>query len=70
MYTHITESDEAKKFFDSCGIHIMKASCHNMVIIKNSKTQQELHIYAESDSNIVAGIPGIYIDSIGGGKDA
>ena len=61
MYEHLTKSKEAKEFFKDANIKISKKSAHNTItlIAANGK---KLTLWAESDSGIAAGIPGIYID--------
>lgn len=61
MFTHITDSKEAKEFFKSCGI-VMNKSFHNTITLKDKNTGNELELWAQSDSGVCAGIPGIFID--------
>ena len=62
MYIHINDSKEAKKFLADHGLKITKKSAHNAVQIKSMLTGERLVMWAENDSNIAAGIPGIFID--------
>lgn len=63
MYEHILENELSKKFLENCGITISDESAHNCVKLVNSKTKEELHLWAEVESNYTA-IPGIFIDVI------
>lgn len=62
MFIHINESKEAEDFLAQVGLKITKKSSHNAVTLKNVKTGEKLQLWAESDSSIAAGIPGIFID--------
>ncbi len=61
MYKHLTESKEAKEFFKELGIKIDKSSAHNAITLVR-KDGKMLTLWAESDSPVAAGIPGIYVD--------
>lgn len=62
MYIHINDSKAAKKFLADHGLKIGKDSAHNAVYLEGKVTGERLVMWAESDSNIAAGIPGIFID--------
>lgn len=62
MYVHVTESKEAKAFLKECGCYIMKKSSYNAVTIKHRASGKELQLWAESDSSVAAGIPGMFVD--------
>lgn len=63
MYVHLTESKEAREFFDQVGISIDTDSAHNAIKMFNLKGDS-LTLWAESDYSVAAGIPGIYIDEV------
>ena len=58
---HITESKEAKEFLKRAGLKISKDSVHNFVVLENKKGEK-LKLWAESELNVAAGIPGIFIE--------
>lgn len=62
MYIHINDSKVAKKFLADHGLKITKDTAHNAVHLEDKVTGKQLVMWAESDSNIAAGIPGIFID--------
>ena len=57
---HITASKQTKEFFKRAGIKIDKSSAHNAVKLVD-KEGNELLLWAESESSVAAGIPGIYV---------
>lgn len=65
MLIHITDSKEAKQFFEDRGIYMMENSSHNAITLKDKTTGKELQLWAESDYSIAAGIPGIFIEAEG-----
>ena len=58
---HVTESKEAKEFFKNAGLKISKDSAHNVIILKN-ENGEKLKLWAESEMNVAAGIPGIFVE--------
>jgi hypothetical protein len=61
MYVHLNESKEAKAFFKNSKFAIKKDKTHNVVTIVRDDGE-ELQLWAESDSSVAAGIPGIFVD--------
>jgi hypothetical protein len=59
---HLTDSKKAQKFLANCGIRISDNHALNAVTLINEKTGEMITLWAESDQNIAAGIPGIYVD--------
>lgn len=64
MYVHLTESKEARQFFERAGIAIAHDSAHNAVRLVVASDGSELTLWAESDHSVALGIPGIYIDEV------
>jgi hypothetical protein len=61
MYVHLNASQQAKAFFKNSKFAIKKDDTHNVVTIVRDDGE-ELQLWAESDSSVAAGIPGIFVD--------
>ncbi len=60
---HITESKAAKKFLKQCGIRVSEHSSFNAITLVNIESGEALTLWAESESAVAGGIPGIFIDT-------